>query len=146
MSQKPNIGSLVGIWTYRSFNNDPNLAADFNSLEFGRANLRIDEAPFGVFKGLIYGTGWSLELNGSINYGDPFSVRFQGKGVVGGEEWIYDYLGYAIRPWPNGVDQRPALAGSIVRTIPHSGGSPGTVNPAGVVASFLAVRQDDPPK
>jgi hypothetical protein len=146
MSQQPNIGSLVGTWTYRSFNNDPDLATAFNDLQFGKANLRIDEAPFGVLTGLIFGDGWSLELHGSINYGDPFSVRFQGKGVVGGELWIYDYLGYAIKPWPNGVDQRPALVGSIVRTIPHSGAQPGTVNPAGVVASWIAVRQDDAPK
>jgi hypothetical protein len=144
MSQKPNIGSLVGTWTYRSFINDPDLATAFNALEFGRATIRIDEAPCGVFKGLIFGPGWSLELNGSINYGDPFSVRFQGKGVVDGEEWIYDYVGYVIRPWPNGVEQRPAMVGSIVRTIPHTGASPGTVNPAGVVASWIAVRQDDP--
>jgi hypothetical protein len=145
MSQKPNISSLVGIWTYRSFYNIPDLATAFNDLEFGRGTIRIEEAPFGVFVGSIYGPGWSLDLNGSINYGDPFSVRFQGKGVVGGEEWIYNYAGFVIRPWPNGVDQRPAIVGSIVRTIPHSGGVPGSVSPAGVVCSWFAVRQDDPP-
>ena len=36
--------------------------------------------------------------------------------------------------------QRAAIVGSVVRTIPHSGSEPGTVNPAGVVASFYAVR------
>lgn len=143
MSQVPNIGSLVGTWTYRSFLNDPNLAADFNSLEFGRGNIRIDEAPAGVLVGKIYGTGWALTLNGSINGGYPGVVRFQGKGVVGGGEWVYDYLGFVVPPWPNGIAQRPAITGSIVRTIPHSGGGPGTVSPAGVVCSWIAVRQDD---
>jgi hypothetical protein len=144
MSQKPNIGSLVGLWTYRSFINDPELSTPFENLEFGRANIRIDEAPAGVLVGRLYGPGFSLTLNGSINGGYPGVVRFQGRGVVGGEEWIYDYLGFVVPPWPNGIDQRPAITGSIVRTLPHSGGAPKTVSPAGVVCSWFAVRQDDP--
>ena len=140
MTQTPNIGSLVGKWTYRSFLSDPDLATPFNDLEFGRGTISIVDAPMGVFSGTIGGPGWSLALNGSINYGDPYSVRFQGTGVVGGEEWIYDYAGYAVKPWPNGVNQIPAMVGSIVRTIPHSSGSGGTA-PAGVVCSWIAVWQ-----
>jgi hypothetical protein len=34
------------------------------------------------------------------------------------------------------------MTGSVIRTIPHSGGGPGTVNPVGVVCSFYAVRND----
>jgi hypothetical protein len=140
MSQTPNIGSLAGKWTYRSFLNDPDLSTEFNNLEFGRGTIAIEEAPMGVLQGNIGGPGWSLDLNGSINYGDPYSIRFQGKGVVGGEEWIYDYIGYAIKPWPNGVNQVPAMTGSIVRTIPHASGT-GGVAPAGVVCSWIAVWQ-----
>jgi len=95
------------------------------------------------FKGRIYDVGWELALTGSITYGNPFTVRFQGKGVVGGEEWIYDYEGYVIRPWPNGLNQRMAMVASLVRRIPHSSGNRGTA-PAGVVSSWIAVRQDDP--
>jgi hypothetical protein len=36
--------------------------------------------------------------------------------------------------------ERAALAGSVVRTVPHESGG-GGVAPAGVVASFYAVRQ-----
>ena len=142
MTQSPNVGSLVGKWTYRSLINDPDLATDFDKLEFGRGNIEIDEAPMGVFKGRIYDTVWALELNGSIGYGTPWAVRFEGKGNVGGELWIYDYIGYVVPPWPNGVDQRPAIVGSVIRTIPHSGGGPRTVAPAGVTCSFYAVRTD----
>lgn len=145
MSQSPNIGNLVGTWTYRSFINDPDGSTPFNNLEFGEGNIQVNEAPMGVFKGRIYGPGWQLELNGSINYGYPYVARFQGRGVVGGAEWIYDYLGFVAPPWPNGIDQRPAIVGTIVRTIPHPGGN-GGVAPAGVVCSWIAVRQDDPPK
>jgi hypothetical protein len=142
MSADPYQSVLVGTWTYRSFLNDPDLSTQFNDLEFGRGNIRVDASPMNEFSGLIYGPGWQLTLKGSANYGNPFSVRFQGTGVVGGEEWIYDYVGYLIRPWPNGVDQRMAMVGSIVRTIPHASGT-GGVAPAGVVCSWIAVRQDD---
>lgn len=142
MPQHPNIGSLAGQWSYRSLLNDPDVSTAFNNLEFGRGTIAVDEAPMGVFAGRIFGPGWLLTLNGSIGYGTPWSVRFQGRGVVSGEEWIYDYIGYVVPPWPNGLEQRPAIVGSVTRTIPHSGGSPGTVSPAGVVCSFYAVRQD----
>ena len=140
MNTTPDI--LVGTWTYRSFLSNPDLSADFDSLEFGRGNIRIDSTPSEQFKGLIYGPGWQLRLNGSTTYGNPFCVRFQGKGVVGGAEWIYDYIGYLVRDWPNGVEQVPALVGSIVRTIPHPTGPNGqSTAPAGVVAQWIAVKQ-----
>jgi hypothetical protein len=142
MSAQPDIGILVGKWTYRSFLNDPDLSTQFNDLEFGLGTIEVVPAPMNEFHGTIGGPGWQLQLKGSTTYGNPFTVRFQGKGVVGGEEWIYDYIGYVIRPWPNGVDQRMAMVGSIVRTIPHSSGNGGTA-PAGVVCSWIAVRQDD---
>ena len=61
--------------------------------------------------------------------------------MVSGVEWVYDYVGYVSAPWPNGIDQRPALTGSIVRTVPHASGS-GGVAPAGVVCSWYAVMRD----
>jgi hypothetical protein len=143
MSAQPDNGILVGKWTYRSFLNDPDLSTQFNDLEFGLGTIEVLPSAMNEFRGTIGGPDWQLQLKGSTTYGNPFTVRFQGKGVVSGEEWIYDYIGYVIRPWPNGVDQRMAMVGSIVRTIPHSSGSGGTA-PAGVVCSWIAVRQDEP--
>lgn len=137
-----NTNPFVGSWTYRSLLNDPNVNTDFQNLEFGRGTIEIIEAPMQILQGTIGGPGWSLALEGSREYGTPMRVRFQGVGMVGGEEWIYDYEGYLVSHWPNGVQQRPAIVGSVIRTIPHSGGQPGTVAPAGVVASFYAVKSD----
>lgn len=139
MSDNP----FVGSWTYRSLLNDPNLDTTFNDLEFGAGTIQIVDGPSALLSGTIGGPGWSLALNGSRGYGSPMQARFQGKGVVGGEEWIYDYIGWLVPAWPNSnaTLQRPAMVGSVVRTIPHSSGS-GGVAPAGVVASFYAVRQD----
>ena len=102
--------------------------------------LLMTNAPMQILTGTIGGPGWSLALKGARHYGNPMHARFQGTGVVGGEQWVYDYDGYLVPSWPNGVDQRPAIVGSVIRTIPHSGGSAGSVSPAGVVASFYAVR------
>jgi hypothetical protein len=145
MSQNPEIGSLTGVWTYRSFHNDPNLTTPYDQYLFGSGYITIDDAPAGVFRGKIGDTGWGLACSGSINYGYPNVVRFQGKGIVGGEEWIYDYLGFVVPAWPNGQDQVPAIVGTIVRTIPHSGSAPGTVSPAGVTASWIAVWKEKKP-
>lgn len=132
---------LLGNWSYRSLINNTDLSVAFNDLQFGQGTIRIDESPMNELKGLIYGPGWSLDLKGSVNYGSPFEIRFQGKGIVGGEEWIYNYVGYMVQPWVNGVSQPQTMVGSIVRVIPHSGGSGQTIHPAGVVASWYAVKQ-----
>jgi hypothetical protein len=138
MSDNP----FVGSWSYRSLLNEPDLATGFDKLEFGRGTLVIAEGPMQILSGTIGGPGWSLTLKGARDYGSPMHARFQGTGTVHGEKWIYDYDGYLVPHWPNGVEQRPAIVGSVIRTIPHGGGEPGTVAPAGVVASFYAVRQD----
>jgi hypothetical protein len=135
-----NANPFVGTWTYRSLLNDPDVTTDFDKLEFGRGTLVITEASSDTLGGTIGGPGWSLSLHGSFGYGSPMQVRFEGRGVVGGEEWIYDYIGW-VPVWPNSnaALQRAAIVGSVVRTIPHSSGSA----PAGVVASFYAVRAGD---
>jgi len=138
MSDNP----FVGTWTYRSLLNEPSLKPGFDKLEFGRGTIVIQEAPMQILIGTIGGPDWSLALKGSRDYGNPMRARFQGVGIVDGEQWIYDYEGYLVAHWPNGVEQRPAMVGSVIRTIPHSGGEPNTVAPAGVVASFYAVRND----
>ena len=137
MSDNP----FVGSWTYRSLLNDPDGSTDFDKLEFGEGTIVINDAPPELLTGTIGGEGWSLNLHGSRAYGSPSQVRFQGKGLVGGEEWIYDYIGWLVPTWPNSNStlERKSIVGSIVRTVPHSGSDPGPVHPAGVVASWYAV-------
>jgi hypothetical protein len=132
MSDNP----FVGSWTYRSLVNDPDINQAFNDLEFGRGTIVIEEAPLQSLKGTIGGPGWSLALKGARAYGNPMQVRLQGVGEVNGEKWIYDYQGYLVPDWPDGVGQVAAIVGSVIRTIPHSAGQAR----AGVVCSFYAVR------
>ena len=132
---------FTGQWIYRSLLNDTDPSTPFDKLEFGLGTLVIYDGPSEKLTGTIGGPGWSLALRGSRSYGSPAQVRFQGKGLVGGEEWVYDYIGWLVPVWPASTDalDRPAIVGSVTRTIPHSSGN-GGVAPAGVVASFYAVR------
>lgn len=132
---------FTGSWTYRSLLNDPDATIPFDKLEFGVGTIVIDDAPSELLTGTIGGDGWSLALRGSRSYGSPAEVRFRGKGVVSGEEWIYDYVGWLVPVWPASTDalDQPAIVGSVMRAIPHSSGT-GGLAPAGVVASFYAVR------
>lgn len=164
-----NENPFVGKWSYTSFVSNPDQSfldeignalgdpesllkkpkqclqylQELDELIFGNGTIEITEAPFNILNGTIGGPGWSLTLYGSRNYGNPMEVRFQGKGLVGGAQWIYDYIAYLVPQWPNGVQQRPAMVGSIVRTIPHPTGDHGqSTAPAGVVAQWIAVKQD----
>jgi hypothetical protein len=127
---------FVGNWTYRSFINNPDPAVPFNDLAFAVATLKIKASAMEELVGTLGGEGWELKLSGSAAYGNPYTVRFQGVGVINKETWVYDYIGYLVPRWPAGVNQRPAIVGSVIRTVPHSAGKAA----AGVVASFIAVR------
>ncbi len=135
---KPN--PAAGTWTYRSLQNNPDLKVGFDTLEFGRANLKIDIAVNGDITGKIYDTGWELTLRGNFQSGNPATVAFQGTGNIGGAPWAYDYLAYLVPHISNGLNQVPALVGSVTRAIPHPDGQGGT-SPAGVVCTFYAVKQ-----
>ncbi len=132
---------FVGKWIYRSLYNNPDIDLGFDKLELGRATLAIEEQGPVVLGGTIGGEGWSLALHGSFGFGSPMEVRFEGKGLVGGEQWIYAYAGWLVQAWPNSDEtlQRAAIVGSVTRVIPHKSSS-GGISPAGVVASFFAVR------
>ena len=131
---------IEGTWTYRSLINDQDLSKNFDLLEFGRANLKLKASPSGTLSGEIGGTGWSLDIMGSIQLGTPATLWFRGSGIVTGSQWVYDYLCYVVPAVPNGMKQVPAMVGCVTRAIPHPDGQGGT-SPAGVVCSFYAVRQ-----
>lgn len=130
------IVDFVGIWSYRSLLNLPDLSLAFNDLAFGAGTLGLTEPEPGKIGGSLGGSGWSLGLDGTATDGTPPRLRWQGRGMIGGDEWVYDYLGYLVPLWPDGVNQINTIVGTIIRTASHSNGQA----PAGVTATFYAVR------
>lgn len=126
---------FAGKWIYRSFLNEPSMP------EFGEGTFTFDDSPLGHLSGTLLmpvdSPTLQLNLRGNFQLGTPFAARFQGVGIAGTGTagWIYDYIGYYIPDWPDGVQQVPAFVGSVIRTVAH-----GPQSPAGVVASFIAVR------
>ena len=138
--------ALAGKWTYRSFLNDPiqvtvdpNTAADkLLGLLFAEAVFTFEIPTSTTLKGAIDWPGGGLDLHGTIqqeNGGPVVKIIGRGRAGTGTATWEYDYHGQLAYRWPNGVDQTPAIVGNVIRAKPHNGA------PAGVVASFIAVKQ-----
>ena len=130
--------NFEGTWTYRSFLNDPDQTKEPNQLLFGIGTLLLTRPNPEKISGSLGGAGWSLDLDGSVDADSPGQLRWQGRGQIGGEEWVYDYLGFLVPNWPNGLGQKDAILGTIIRTEAHSNGQA----TAGFVASWIAVRAE----
>jgi hypothetical protein len=139
--------SLAGKWTYRSFFNDPAFVGDSKenayNLIFAEATFTFEITSSTTLRGTIdWGSG-GLDLQGTIRpagAGAPLTVEIIGTGRPGAPGtgtagWEYDYYAHLAYTWPNGVKQVPALVGTVIRAKPHGD------NPAGLVASFIAVKQ-----
>jgi hypothetical protein len=82
-----------------------------------------------------------MDLAGDVIAGDnphPPIARAKGRGRPNSSiaDFDYDYIFYAVPAWPDGVDQRPALVGTVIRAASH-----GTAQ-KGMVASTITVRRD----
>lgn len=133
---------LVGDWTYRSFRNVPEPAgndpAAWLALRFAEATFTFRQPSGSALAGEIdWGSG-GLDLTGEVTSAadGTLAVSLVGMGRAGTQTdgWRYDYQGWLIQPWPGGVDQVPAIVGSVIRVEPHGGAA------AGYVASFIAVK------
>ncbi|WP_217644162.1 hypothetical protein [Sphingomonas sp. NFR04] len=94
---------------------------------------------------LDMGNDYALTLRGTVEPGStdgPIGFHIIGLGIDNTPTagWRYDYRGVTSVAWPNAVAQIPCLLGTVIRVHPH-----GPSAPAGVTASFIAVRQPGGP-
>lgn len=135
---------FAGTWTYRSFLNNPAPVGDdpakLEALLFAEGVLTVEDTVNTTFKAeLSFGPGSVMELHGVVTpaqHGRPPHAHIIGVGKPGSPlaDYFYDYDGSLTEHWPNGVNQVPAITGSVIRVKPHNG------EPAGLVASFIAVK------
>lgn len=138
----PDASMLVGKWTYRSYVNTVSLVGNDKdkalAIIFGEGIYAFDPLSGNALTGTLdMGGGYVPDLKGAVTQSTPLFVAISGYGRAGTPTagWEYDYNASLAYQWPNGVNQRPALVGSVIRAKPHDGGA------AGVVASFIAVKQ-----
>lgn len=135
---------FAGTWTYRSFLNNPAPVGDdpakLEALLFAEGVLTVQDTVNTTFQGeLSFGPGSVMDLNGVVTpaqSGRPAHAHIVGVGKPGSPlaDYFYDYDGSLTEHWPNGVNQVPAITGSVIRVKPHNGEA------AGLVASFVAVK------
>ena len=135
---------FAGTWTYRSFLNNPTFTDGqckaLQALLFAEGTWTVKDTAGTVFEGeLSFGANSIMDLKGVITpaqNGATAHAHIVGSGRPGTptEHFFYDYDGSLTEHWPNGVNQVPAVTGSDIRVKPHDG------NPAGLVASFIAVK------
>ena len=156
--------SLPGKWTYRSYLNradvivgdDPepavrNLAAIFGQgstannaakalgLVFGEGIMTFNPPSGNNVTGTFdMGGGLVLDLKGTMQTSAAGDITVElfgtGRDNTPTANWEYDYRASTTPKWPNGVNQIPTLVGTVIRAKPHDG------QPAGVVASFIAIK------
>lgn len=135
---------LDGQWTYRSYHNQTALigsdAAAALALIFGEGVFAFTPQANHHFSGTLdMGAGYVLNLSGRCEPAHgPHAVAITGLGVAGTPTagWQYDYRCQVAYAWPNAIDQIECLVGTVLRVVAH-----GPTSPAGVTASFIAVRQ-----
>lgn len=147
------INDFTGKWTYRSFYNNTERDAKADDILLATADLKLEtEGAGGLSTELESGDDISgrissgdsyLTVSGTAKSGNPPTIRLRATGVEGTPTagWIYDYLGWLTPSWPAGVEQRPAIVGTVIRTVSHLGAG-GAVRPAGATLSFIAVLRD----
>ncbi|MEM6264806.1 MAG: hypothetical protein AAGI38_20000 [Bacteroidota bacterium] len=133
-----NPSNLTGKWLYRSFHN----IADSKEPPkiFGQGDFNLLPAAYGeLVAEFDFGKSFQMKVNGVISFGNPYALRFQAKGIKGtqSEDWVYDYKGYLVPNWAEGINQVPAIVGSVIRSEPHG------QNQAGYVASFIMLKKDE---
>jgi hypothetical protein len=136
---------LLGKWTYRSFKNDPLPVGDDGqkalNLLFAEGTIAIEHMNHHLVKATLSWDGKvQMQLSGCLYAGQgiaPATLVMTGIGIDSSptQGWVYQYQGYPAPSWPGGVDQVPAIVGSVTRTVRHGSG------PAGYVASFVMVKQ-----
>ena len=139
---------LAGKWLYRSYVNRPDVvinddaqsAAKALSLLFGEGVMTLTTPSAGKIAGTFdMGGGYVLDLTGTVQTSATGRTAMHiiglGRPTTPTAGWEYDYDAVVVERWPKGVNQIPAIVGSVFRAKPH-----GTA-PAGVVASFIAVKQ-----
>jgi hypothetical protein len=137
---------LTGEWRYRSFLNVLPPAGNLADLLFGEGLLEMKPDANGLISAgrLSFGQDFPMRFTGQVHAPFPgcsnvpqLSLEATAFGVAGTktEGWVYAYRGWLLPTWPFGTNEMPVLAGTVVRVVAH-----GPQSPAGVVASFVAVK------
>jgi len=118
-----NVASLSGDWIYRSFINTTEDVQTLDQILFGQGDLTLAVGADGFFQPsqLSFGADYPMNVFGQAIevFSDTFSlprvaIEMKAFGVEGTQTagWLYEYRGYLVPSWYNGVDQVTCIAGT----------------------------------
>jgi len=131
---------FAGTWTYRSFHNNPKPVQSFDEIRLAQADLVLNEAGPDWLEGTLSFGKSSLEMAGvSTCVEGRWQLRMRAKGLDKTDTcgWVYDYVGEMAAEWPTGDGQRPAIVGTVIRSVYHD-----PDRDAGLSYSFVAVKRE----
>jgi len=133
---------FVGRWVYRSLYNIVEEPQQLTDLLLWQATLTLEDYGPNLVKGRLSSGNYVLDVRGGVSLDTARqTIQMRATGIEGSPTagWIYDYSGYLAHGWPEGDGQRPAIVGTVTRTVPHAPN-----RPAGASYSFVAVSHDVP--
>jgi hypothetical protein len=131
---------FAGTWTYRSFHNNPKPVQSFDEIRLAQADLVLNEAGPDWLEGTLSFGNSSLKMDGvSTCVEGRWQLRMRAKGRDKTDKagWVYDYIGEMAAEWPTGDGQRPAIVGTVIRSVYHD-----PDRDAGLSYSFVAVKRE----
>jgi hypothetical protein len=143
---------LIGYYTYRSFLDKVLPVNDFNNIKIDEAELFLTVQDDGTITGSLSfpaEPGASeksfMDITGNVkNWASPINLEFKGQGRPNTAifDFVYEYSCSVTNMWEEGIGQRLALTGTVLRSQDHGSGS--QIAKAGLTASFVAVKRDFP--
>jgi len=143
-TDKTNYNFLNGEWVYRSVLNIDDETVPFcqfdtikciNNLEFATAVMTLQYSNSNISGELDMGQDGKLIMSGNKLEHGKFVLRGTGIKNSSTDGWIYDYTGFLVPEWKDGIDQKDALVGSVIRSADHGNSKKGKV------ASFYMVKK-----
>lgn len=112
---------LAGRWVYRSIKNIADPAEDLSKMKLLVGIIEI--APFtgNHFTGTLTATNFGKDIR-HILQGEIKGDRFTMTALPGNdttEGWLYNYTGWLVPKWKDGVSQVPTFVGSVMRVTEH---------------------------
>jgi hypothetical protein len=113
--------NMAGTWVYRSIKNIADPTEDLSNMKLLVGIIEIPPYQGNEFTGTLTATNFGKEikhlLKGQIN-GDHFTmIALPGNDVT--EGWLYNYTGWLVPMWKDGVKQVPTFVGSVLRITEH---------------------------
>lgn len=135
---QPPVGAFIGTWTYRDFNDNPDVDAKADDVMSASVwSLTLNRSGEDKVSGRIsLRADYEYDVAGRVQSGGTSgrpTISFRSTGIEGTKTAgrIFDYVGHLAHEWAEAANQRPVILGNQIRAA--------VSNPT--VSSFICVKR-----